>query len=159
MRFQLLLILALAAPAALAQDPQLSPHAPQDKPRSVAGDAMAAVEAAIAPYVAQARQTYPSAKNRFQSGLPDGHSFFVTTRLYDGSGKFEQVFIAVRSIEGGVISGRIWSDIRQIRGYKHGDSYSFSEEDILDWLITHPDGAEEGNFVGKFLDTYTGSGR
>jgi len=119
---------------------------------------MAAFEAAIAPHVAQAKQTFPSAKNKFQTGLPIGHSFFVTTRLYDGSGTFEQVFIAVRNIEGGVISGRIWSDIRRVRGYKHGDNYSFSEVDILDWLITRPDGSEEGNFVGNFLDTYNDGG-
>jgi len=158
MRFLPLLILVLVSLAAYAQDTQLAPNAPQDKPQSVATDAMAAFETAIAPHIAQAKKTYPSAKSKFQSGLPDGYSFFVTTRLYDGSGTFEQVFIAVRSIEDGVISGRIWSDIRRVRGYKQGDSYSFSEADILDWLITHPDGSEEGNFVGKFLDTYTGSG-
>jgi hypothetical protein len=151
-------IFSLLCTAALAQEPQLSHDAPQDKPASVASDAMAAFEAAIAPHIAEAKQTYPSAKEKFISGLPDGQSFFVTTRLYDASGTFEQVFIAVRSIENGVIAGRIWSDIRRVQGYKHGDSYSFSEGDILDWLITHPDGSEEGNFVGKFLDGYTNSG-
>jgi hypothetical protein len=25
---------------------------------------------------------------------------------------------------------------------------------LLDWLITRPDGTEEGNVVGKFIDTY-----
>ena len=29
----------------------------------------------------------------------------------------------------------------------------FNEKDILDWLIAKPDGSEEGNFIGKFLDT------
>jgi hypothetical protein len=29
-----------------------------------------------------------------------------------------------------------------------------SEAELLDWLITKPDGSEEGNVVGKFLDTY-----
>ena len=28
------------------------------------------------------------------------------------------------------------------------------ESDVLDWTISKPDGTEEGNFVGKFLDTY-----
>ena len=26
--------------------------------------------------------------------------------------------------------------------------------EVLDWTISKPDGTEEGNFVGKFLDTY-----
>lgn len=29
----------------------------------------------------------------------------------------------------------------------------FKEKDIIDWLISKPDRSEEGNFVGKFLDT------
>jgi hypothetical protein len=33
-------------------------------------------------------------------------------------------------------------------------SYAFAETEVMDWLISHPDGSEEGNFVGKFLDTY-----
>jgi len=41
-----------------------------------------------------------------------------------------------------------------VTGYKHGDTYSFPEADLLDWTISKPDGTEEGNFVGKFLDTY-----
>ncbi len=32
--------------------------------------------------------------------------------------------------------------------------YSFNEDELLDWLISKPDGSEEGNVVGKFLDTY-----
>jgi len=145
-------------PAASAQEPQLSSDAPQDKLTHIAPGTNAQFEAAIAPYVAQAKQTYPSAKSKFQAGLAAGHSFFVTTRLYDGSAAFEQVFIAVHDIDDGIISGKIWSDISQVKGYKHGDNYSFSEDQILDWLITNPDGTEDGNFVGKFLDTYTGSG-
>jgi len=157
MRYVLLLTLTLLASSTLAQEALLSPNAPQDKSSSVPTDSVAAFEAAIAPYVAHARQTYPSAKRKFQAGLPDGQSFFVTTRLHDGSGAFEQVFIAVRRIEGGMISGRIWSDIRTVRGYRYGDTYRFPEGDILDWLIAHPDGSEEGNVVGKFLDTYSGT--
>src|SRR5690606_25133429 len=113
MRVAIFLMLSLIAQVALAQEPQLSPDAPQDKPASVTRDAMAEFEAAIAPYVAQAKQTYPAARTKFLAGLPNGQSFFVTTRLYDGSGTFEQVFVAVGSIEDKIISGRIWSDVRR----------------------------------------------
>ena len=149
----LMLLLPLAW-SAFAQDPQLSPNAPKDKPIDATLDELEAFERAMAPHVAEAKRTYPDAKRRFLAGLPRGQSFFVTTRLRDGTGALEQVFIAVREIEDGVVRGRIWSDIRTVRGYRHGDDYRFPESDILDWLITHPDGSEEGNFVGKFLDGY-----
>ena len=153
MRLPLALLLALCSSAVFAQDPQLSPNAPKDTPATVASGALPALEEAIAPYIAEAKRTYPSARERFLAGLPNGQSFFVTTRLHDGSGTFEQVFIGVRSIDNGVITGRVWSDINRVQGYKLGDNYTFTEADILDWLITHPDGSEEGNFVGKYLDS------
>ena len=28
------------------------------------------------------------------------------------------------------------------------------ELEVLDWTVSKPDGTEDGNFVGKFLDTY-----
>lgn len=67
----------------------------------------------------------------------------------------EQVFVAVQSIRNGLITGRIWSDIELVEGFRHGDVYSFQEAAMIDWLITKPDGTEEGNLVGKFLDTYS----
>lgn len=146
------------ASLAIAQEPQLSSDAPQDKPLSAAAPEVAAFDAAIAPYVAEAKRTYPAARAKFVAGLPKGQSFFVTTRLHDGSGAFEQSFIAVRKIEDGVIYGKVWSEINLVRGFKFGDSYQFPESDLLDWLITHPDGSEEGNVVGKFLDTYGSNG-
>jgi hypothetical protein len=146
----------LAGPTAFAQsaDPKLSPHAPKDKASPIAE--MARFDHAIAPYVAKARASYPQARKRYLAGLPAGQSFFVTTRLHDQSGGMEQVFIAVKSIKGDTISGKIWNDVRSVRGFRNGDMYTFGEAQVLDWLITKPDGSEEGNFVGKFLDTYDG---
>lgn len=165
------LLIALFSTAAAAQPPApratprqqqdrgkdvyVSPDAPEDKPTHVRGpEATRKFDAAIKPYVEKARKSYPEAKRRFLKGLPPKHSFFVTTRLYDDTGAFEQVFVAVKEIKGGRIKGLIWSDIVTVRGYKYGDAYSFREADLLDWMIAKPDGTEEGNFVGKFLDTY-----
>jgi hypothetical protein len=156
MKLLTFVVLTLFAIPAKAQEPQLSPNAPQDRPITTDASQLAAFEAAIAPHVAEAKRTYPAAKRKFLAGLPTGQSFFVTTRLRDGTGAFEQVFIAVRSIEDGTIHGKVWSEINTVRGYRFGDEYRFSETEMLDWLITHPDGSEEGNFVGKFLDSYRG---
>lgn len=159
---------ALCAAAASAQQPApkptpeqkshdvyVSPDAPKDRPVDASGaEAVRRFEEAIKPYVEKARKSYPEAKKRYLAGLPPKHTFFVTTRLHDGSGQFEQVFIAVREIKGGRIKGLIWSEIQTVAGYKMGDEYTFPESELFDWLIAKPDGTEEGNFVGKFLDTY-----
>ena len=91
---------------------------------------------------------------RFLKGLPVKHSFFITTRLRDNTGNGEQVFIAVSEIKNSIIKGVIWNDLQASSRYKLGDKYSFPESELLDWTITKPDGTEEGNFVGKFLDEY-----
>ena len=138
------------------QDIYVSPDAPKDDPKLATGsEGVRKFEEAIKPYVEKARKTYPDAKKRFLKGLPPKQTFFVTTRLRDdGRGLYEQVFVAVRAIKDGRIEGVIWTDIEMVKKYKKGDRYSFPESELLDWMISKPDGSEEGNFVGKFLDTY-----
>ncbi len=144
-------ILLIAAGSSFSQ---ANPNAPQDKPGAIKRDEVQSFEEAIKPYVEKARRTYPDARKRFLDGLPAKHIFFVTTRLRDATGRFEQAFIAVREIKDDKISGLIRSDIQLVSGYKYGDSYTFPDSELIDWTISRPDGTEEGNFVGKFLDTY-----
>ena len=133
----------------------VAPKAPADKPvRANSDDEVARLEKAIKPYLEQAKQTYSEAKKRFLAGLPPKHGFFLTTRLHDKEGHFEQTFIAVTEVKDGIVKGRIANEITTVAGYKQGDEYSFPESEVLDWTITRPDGTEEGNFIGKFLDEY-----
>ena len=111
--------------------------------------------AAIKPYSERARSTYPAVKQRFLKGLPPRQSFFVTVALSDSAGRHEQVFLLVDSISNSRIVGRIWNDILLVRGYRRGQRHEISEAQIVDWLVSKPDGSEEGNEVGKFLDTYS----
>lgn len=144
-----------SAASGLPMNPQLSPKAPKDQPSEARGKAeIDEYRAAIAPYVAKARQTYPGAKKRYLAGLPPRQTFFVVTVLRDKAGTEEQVFVAVASIRDGRITGRIATDDLTVVGYKKGDTYSLPESEMVDWLITHPDGTEEGNVVGKFLDEW-----
>lgn len=155
--FSIILIFVGSIPA-LCQQPSptvsLAPNAPQDRPFKIKNDEKEQYEEAIKPYVAMAKKTYPQAKEVFLKGLPPKQTFFVTTRLHDASGKIEQVFIAVSEIKTGLIKGTIASDIQLVSGFKFGDRFSFPERDLIDWTVTKPDGSEEGNFVGKFLETY-----
>jgi hypothetical protein len=157
----LLVVLTLAAcTVAIAQQPTptrevyVAPNAPKDKPVNAGESEAEQIEAAIKPYIEKARSTYPEAKARFLKGLPPKHSFFITTRLTDASKRIEQVFIAVHEIKEGKVSGVIASEIHLVSGYKIGDTYSFAESELIDWTISKPDGTEEGNFVGNFLDSY-----
>jgi hypothetical protein len=144
-----------ATASSLPQNPKVSPKPPQDRPTEARGKTeVDEYRAAIAPYVAKGRQTYPDAKKRYLAGLPTGRTFFVVTNLRDKAGTTEQVFVAVANVREGRITGRIATDNLTVIGYKRGDSYSFPESDLIDWLITHPDGTEEGNVVGKFLDDW-----
>jgi hypothetical protein len=148
-------ILSLAWNPLVGQEPHVSPNAPPDKPVAVSKDEeRRRLEAALQPYIAQARTTYPQAKARYLKGLPPGQSLFVTVRLADAAGRSEMVFLAVDSLRGDRIFGRIWNQIHVVHGYRLYDRYTVKERALLDWLITKPDGSEEGNVVGKFLDTY-----
>ena len=148
------LVVAFAVLDCVGTHAQVQRNAPADRPQSLEERQMAAFEAAIAPYVAQAKASYPAAKARFQQGLPKGQVFFVTTRVRDAQGRWEQVFLHVRAIEDHKVIGEIATDIQRVRGYERGQEYSCDEDELLDWLISKPDGSEEGNVVGKFLDTY-----
>lgn len=131
------------------------PKGPPDKPVAMGTEnQVAAYDKAIAPYIAKARATYPAAKQRFLAGLPPGHRFSVRIRLVDRDGKFEDAFIGVETIKAGTITGVINSHLDLVTDYKKGQRMSFPESRIDNWLILRPDGTEEGNAVGKFLDTY-----
>lgn len=128
--------------------PALADNAPVDQAKTLTADRLAR----IAELTTEAMKSYPDAKARYLRGLPAGEHFFVVATLTSGSAK-ENVFIAVNSIKDGTINGTIASDIMNVSGFKAGDAYAFAEDRLVDWLISKPDGSEEGNIVGKFLDT------
>lgn len=125
--------------------------APQDK---LTTGIQAKIDAAIKPYIEAARKTLPAAKERYQKGLPKGQKFYVTIKLKNpDSPRTEQSFVEVNSWTGNTISGTIANEI-SMPGYKAGDKIKCADADVLDWTISKEDGSEEGNVVGKFLDTY-----
>jgi hypothetical protein len=153
----LLVVAASCAGTGRRQDVALAPNAPKDRPVHFADaesdEALARWHALVAPHIEQARSTYPEAKRRYLAGLPPKHTFFVTTLLRDQQGHFENVFVVVDEIANEKVTGRISTDMSLVRGYHHGQTLAFPEAEVIDWLISKPDGSEEGNYVGKFLDT------
>lgn len=139
------------------QEIHLASSAPQDRPHRISGthpgDALAKWRALIAPYAQRGKATYPKAKSRYLAGLPPQQTFFVTTLLRDQHGRFEYVFVVVQRIAGQTVTGQIATQVTLIRAFHEGDTISFPEAEVVDWMISKPDGSEEGNLVGKFLDT------
>src|SRR5204862_8296874 len=89
--------------------------------------------------------------------LPTGFHFALTTQVHDDSGHFEQVFIRVDSIVNARVFGIINNDIYVVRQYRAYMPYAFTEDALLDWTITDPNGVEvEGNFVGRYFDKFQG---
>lgn len=128
---------------------------PPDKPTVMASkEQLATYDRAIAPYIAKARATYPGAKKRFLAGLPPGYRFSVRVPLSDPNGKREDSFVLVEKIAGGKITGTITSQLSLVSHYQTGQRITVPESAIDNWVIVRPDGTEEGNFVGKFLDHY-----
>lgn len=139
-----------------AQSP-LAPNAPADKPVDVRSEAqLKKLKAAIAPFVADARKTWPAAKARYLKGLKPGESLFVSAELTDKKHHVEIVFIGVRKVAGTEISGHIASELNVVEGFEAVQAYTLQEKDLIDWTISKPDGTEDGNVVGKFLDTWSG---
>ena len=146
----LLLAIALLSCAVHAADPQLAPNAPKDKPVSAEASKM---DKAIAPYVEQARKTWPAAKKRYLAGLPRGEIFFVTAQLHEGQ-QMEQCFLRVTRIAAGQITATLATEVTTLKKVRSGDVVTIKESELVDWMIARPDGSEEGNVVGKFLDTW-----
>ena len=143
------------APKSDANKPSpLAQNAAKDSPSEVKDNDFKKFEAAIAPYVAKARATLPEAKKRYQKGLKKGEVMFVTVRLYNSAKRAEQVFLEVKSWKGTTIAGLLASDTELVTEHRRGEPMTFQEKDVYDWSISKPDGSEDGNFVGKFLDTY-----
>jgi hypothetical protein len=151
LRLPCLLVVALVAASAIAKNPGLPPRVPPDISAFVTPDQLKALDAGMRPYVEQARKTFPEVQARFLAGLPKGQSLFVMARLYDECTRSELAFISVTRIQEGIIEGRIWSNLPHIiTSYRFRDWYAFPETQLVDWLIAHPDGTEEGNIAGKF---------
>ena len=132
----------------------LSNDAPKDQPVDIYSSTQTKeLDKKIAPYVEMAKKTLPDAKQKFMKGLSKGEAFFLTTRLFDKNGKYEQIFVRVIKWDGENITGTIASDLNVVKEYKSGQVINMKEKNIFDWLITKADGSEEGNFVGKYLDT------
>jgi uncharacterized protein YegJ (DUF2314 family) len=151
-----LLLLPAVGTAAWAQQaatdkPILVTTAAEEGPVDAA-QSMALFDQLIAKPMKEALRTLPQAKKRFQAGLKPGETFYLTTRVVDADGRFEQVFVQVKQWEDTYVQGTIANTLQTVRDYATGQTLEFTTNAVYDWTIVRADGSEEGNYVGKFLE-------
>jgi hypothetical protein len=148
-RYVVLLLVCTLGASATAQE-----RASLDRPLTIHPDDQARFARALSPFIEMGRATYPAASEKFARGLPEGYRFYVVVDLKDSDGHRERVFVLVASIDSGVVNGSIASQLVALSDYGEGDAVAIPERDVKDWTIVAPDGSEEGNYAGKFLDHY-----
>jgi hypothetical protein len=146
----LLATFLVASLATSADDPHVAENAPKDCNATMTSQTLSDVVGKLSP---DALKTWPDAKERFLVGLPARHSLFVTLLISEPDGRSEYVFIAVDEIVKNTIRGRVWNDAKVVKSLQFRAPIEIPEDAISDWLITKPDGSEDGNIVGKYIDT------
>ncbi|MBD2714030.1 hypothetical protein KBK19_03170 [Microvirga sp. STR05] len=96
----------------------------------------------------EARRTLAQARQRFTRGLNPGETLYVTATLLNDAANRVPQLVHVQTWQDGRVMGRLVGSNLPDGNNKE----EFDESEIVDWMILHQDGAEEGNYVGKFLD-------
>jgi len=109
------------------------------------------LDAVIPAPILRARRSLPQIKQRYLLGLGSDEKLFLTARIFDKSGVFEQVFAEVQDWSRDSVIAVIANDLDAVREYQKGQTITFSEKHVLDWIVTRPDGSAEGNFVGRYI--------
>jgi hypothetical protein len=151
--FQLLLLGSALLPGltSLAQTP-LTPVVLTDAPTAPVGirEKMVRADSALAEPLQQARRTLTQARKRYAAGLSNGEKCLVMVRVQASDTSFRQVQARVIGWRNGAVQALISpapkapvTDLRPV---------SFPETAVLDWTILQPNGRQEGNFIGRYLD-------
>jgi hypothetical protein len=136
--------LAQTTPVVLSAEPSTAPGR----------RALASADADIADPVREARRTLPQARKRYLAGLPSGDQCLLMVRVVEGDTLFRPVTARVIGWQGGAVQAllpaRADSSLPPT-----GDKIpvSFPESAVLDWIIVRANGREEGNYVGRYLET------
>ncbi|MFC4791500.1 hypothetical protein ACFPAF_05325 [Hymenobacter endophyticus] len=95
----------------------------------------------------EARRTLDTARRQFQRGLPTGAQLYVVARGLNEAATPELLVVRVLSWRSPQLSGHIISTTPGTPA-----PIELPEGQVLDWLVLHPDGREEGNYLGKYWD-------
>ncbi|WP_407442410.1 hypothetical protein [Fibrobacter sp.] len=127
---------------------------PKDNPLAIREGNQDKFAQMIAPYIEMAKRTFPDVKKKFLAGVyqKEHRILQVQITLSDKNGLNEMTFMKVLGCKGDFFKGVINNDLRMVKGYAYGDTISFMQNEILNWVVQDSTGREEGNFVGKAIE-------
>ena len=115
--------------------------------------ALARNETALAEPVREALRTLPQAKKRFLAGLATGDQFLLSVRVVANDTSFRQASARVLGWHGTTVQALLLPNAADSAGPRESTPVSFPETAVLDWTLLRASGREEGNYVGRFIDT------
>ncbi len=140
----------LKGPAAAAQTPLVltAATAPAGVRPALNREALA-----LADPVREALRTLPQAKKKFLAGLPSGDQFLLSVRVVATDTSFRQASARVMGWHGNTVQALLLPDASTSAVPTEPLPISFPETAVVDWTLLRASGREEGNFVGRYLDT------
>ena len=108
------------------------------------------------PYIEKAKASFPAVKQKYIAGdyVREKRSMYVQIDLKDKNGTKEMAFVRVIWCAGTKFQGILANEMYYVKEYKNGDTLSFGENQVLNWVVADAEGKEEGNYVGKAIDAY-----
>jgi len=110
----------------------------------------------INPYIDKAKATFPAVKQKYIAGdyVRENRSMYVQIDLTGKDGTKEMAFIRVIWCAGTKFQGILANEMYFVKEYTNGDTLSFGENQVVNWVVADAEGREEGNYVGKAIDAY-----
>ena len=107
------------------------------------------LEAAVAPCITQAKDSFREVRARFERGLPSGSLLLVYRRPPSEGKSWEMGLHLVESFSGSLVESYEWmGTVQQSRSYKRVD---FPVAEVIDWILACPNASIEGNRVAACL--------
>jgi hypothetical protein len=109
-------------------------------------------ETALADPVREALRTLPQAKKKFLAGLPIGDQFLLSVRVIATDTSFRQASARVLGWHGNTVQALLLP-AADAATKTEPTPVSFPETAVVDWTLLRASGREEGNYVGRYIDT------
>ncbi|GAB3586186.1 hypothetical protein GCM10027345_35350 [Hymenobacter daeguensis] len=109
-------------------------------------------ETALADPVREALRTLPQAKKKFLAGLPIGDQFLLSVRVISTDTSFRQASARVLGWHGNTVQALLLPPANA-DAKTEPTPVSFPENAVVDWTLLRASGREEGNYVGRYIDT------
>jgi hypothetical protein len=101
--------------------------------------------------VTEAQKKLPYVKEYFLNHGQEESEVYVVVIIRDEFWRWEQVYIRVLLWEDDVIGGQLINKMTVVSGYPKGAEFVIDQERVVDWLIIHEDGKQEGNYIVNYL--------